>query len=75
MANDLYFIGSKAFIMAKEKYEKHEQKGNEDAAVKPDQETLNTTDPQEHMSGPFSSLMKGTEKTFEKQGGKTSDDE
>ena len=75
MADDLFFISSKTFVIAKEKYELNKQKRNKDAAVKPDPETLNTTDPQEHMSGPFSSLMKGTEKTFEKQGGKTSDDE
>ncbi len=71
----MFFTHSKTFIMAKEKYERNEQKGNKDAAVKPDKETLNTTDPQEHMSGPFSSLMNGTKETFEEQGGKTSDDE
>jgi hypothetical protein len=37
-----------------------EQADNKDAAVKPDQETLHTTDPQEHMEGPVSSLMQGT---------------
>ncbi|RYY70449.1 MAG: hypothetical protein EOO13_06575 [Chitinophagaceae bacterium] len=30
---------------------------NKDAAVKPEPETLHTTDPQEHMEGPVSSLM------------------
>lgn len=30
---------------------------NKDAAVKPDPETLHTTDPQEHMDGPVSSIM------------------
>lgn len=30
---------------------------NKDAAVKPDPETLHTTDPQEHMEGPVSSIM------------------
>jgi len=34
-----------------------EKKSNNDAAVKPDPETLHTTDPQEHMEGPISSLM------------------
>ncbi len=70
MANDLLFITPKLLIMATEKYEQNKQKGNEDAAVKPDAETLNTTDPQEHMEGPLSSLIKGTEKTFEKEGDK-----
>ena len=61
--------------MATEKSERNKQKGNEDAAVKPDAETMNTTDPQEHMEGPFSSLMNGTKDTFEKDGGKTTKDE
>ncbi len=34
-----------------------EKESNKDAAVKPDPETLHTTDPQEHMEGPISSLM------------------
>ena len=34
-------------------------------AVKPEPETLHTTDPQEHMEGPISSLMHGTGHTFE----------
>lgn len=39
--------------------DQHEEKkqGNADAAVKPDEETLHTTDPQEHMEGPLSSIM------------------
>ena len=58
--------------MATEKFEKNNTQSttNKDAAVKPDAETLNTTDPQEHMEGPFSSLMNGTKETFEKEGGK-----
>lgn len=31
---------------------------NEDAAVKPEPETLHTTDPQKKMEGPVSSLVK-----------------
>ena len=31
----------------------------------PDPETLNTTDPQEHMKGPLSSTMRGTGEAFE----------
>ncbi len=45
-------------------------KGNENAR-QPDPETLGTTDPQEHMKGPVSSLMqkgrKGAEKNDEKE--------
>jgi len=44
--------------MAEEKTEMNKRdKTNEDAMLKPDPETLNTTDPQEHMKGPLSSLM------------------
>ena len=44
--------------MAEEKKEMNKRdKSNEDAMLKPDPETLNTTDPQEHMKGPLSSLM------------------
>jgi hypothetical protein len=31
---------------------------NKDAPIKPEPETLHTTDPQEHMEGPISSLVK-----------------
>ena len=32
---------------------------NKKPVAKPDEETLHTTDPQEHMKGPISSLMQG----------------
>lgn len=55
--------------MSKEKYEKTEQTAEDkDAAVQPDPETLNTTDPQEHMRGPLSSLMQGTKDKMEHNG-------
>ena len=38
---------------------KAQEEQNEKAAVKPDSETLHTTDPQEHMEGPISSIMQG----------------
>jgi len=41
---------------------------NKDAAVQPDPETLHTTDPQEHMKGPFSSMMQSTKESFEDNG-------
>lgn len=44
-----------------------EKEDNKDAAVKPDPETLNTTDPQEHMEGPVSSLMHKTGEAFESE--------
>ncbi len=54
--------------MTNEQSEKNKQKeNNKDAAIKPDPETLNTTDPQEHMEGPLSSLMKETGESFESE--------
>jgi hypothetical protein len=38
---------------------------NKDAAVKPDPETLHTTDPQEHMEGPVSSFVQGVKEKAE----------
>ncbi len=62
--------------MATEKYEKNKQDtGNSDAAVKPDPETLNTTDPQDHMEGPLSSLVKGAADKIEDKGAEKGDDE
>lgn len=38
---------------------------NKDASIKPEPETLHTTDPQKNMEGPISSLMKETGKTLD----------
>ncbi|MEP6616779.1 MAG: hypothetical protein ABJA57_09385 [Ginsengibacter sp.] len=55
--------------MEKEQTEKSKEKNdNKDAAVKPDPETLNTTDPQEHMEGPISSLIHKAGEGFESDG-------
>ena len=52
--------------MAEEKTEMNKpDKSNKDAMLKPDPETLNTTDPQEHMKGPLSSLMHKVEEKAE----------
>ncbi|MEO7524052.1 MAG: hypothetical protein ABIT58_08160 [Ferruginibacter sp.] len=48
---------------------------NKDAAVKPDPETLHTTDPQEHMEGPISSLMHKAGKGFDSDQTKEEADE
>ncbi len=48
---------------------------NKDAASKPDPETLNTTDPQEHMKGPLSSLMHIIEDKAEENNEKDAEDE
>jgi hypothetical protein len=41
-------------------------KSNSDAPIQPDPETLNTTDPQEHMKGPVSSLAHKVSEEVEK---------
>ena len=38
---------------------------DENTSPKPDPETLHTTDPQEHMKGPVSSLMQNTGEAFD----------
>jgi hypothetical protein len=45
---------------------KQRENGNEDARLKPDPETLGTTDPQEHMKGPISTLVKKMEEGAKK---------
>jgi hypothetical protein len=42
------------------------KKNNSDAPIQPDPETLNTTDPQEHMKGPVSSLAHKVSEEVEK---------
>jgi len=44
-------------IMAFDKAVKPKQDQDYSGGPKPDPETLNTTDPQEHMKGPVSSVM------------------
>ncbi len=54
--------------MSNEQTKKNKEKEtNKDASVKPDPETLNTTDPQEHMEGPVSSLMHKTGNSFKNE--------
>lgn len=58
--------------MSHEETEKNKEKeDNKNAAVKPDSETLNTTDPQDHMEGPLSSLMHKTGGAFEDEKSET----
>ena len=42
------------------------KKDNKDAIVKPDPETLHTTDPQDHMEGPISSIVQNVKEEAEK---------
>ena len=41
----------------------------------PDEDTLHTTDPQEHMKGPISSPMQEIKETAEEKGGDSPEDE
>ena len=45
---------------------KKEEKDKSQTISKPDPETLHTTDPQEHMTGPVSSTMQGIKKEANK---------
>ena len=52
--------------MAKNDKNKKEEKDKSQPVSKPDPETLNTTDPQEHMKGPVSSTMQNIKKEANK---------
>lgn len=56
--------------MAEEKYEPAQNKDLKTSSIKPDAETVKTTDPQEHMEGPVSSVMHSIEKFMEGDDGK-----
>ncbi len=49
-------------------------KSNKDAPSKPDPETLNTTDPQEHMKGPISSTMNNIKEKAEENNKETKEE-
>ena len=44
---------------------KSDKKDKNDSVSKPDPETLNTTDPQEEMEGPISSIVQGAKEKVE----------
>jgi len=46
------------------------KKENKDELIKPDPETLHTTDPQEHMKGPLSSVVQEVKEEAEKEDSK-----
>ncbi len=56
---------TKTKVMAKEKYDNAPENEDKNAGMQPDPETLNTTDPQEHMEGPLSSVMQSAKESFE----------
>ena len=51
--------------MTEEKKTNTVENKDKNAVVQPDPETLNTTDPQDHMEGPVSSLLQKTKKAVE----------
>jgi len=51
--------------MPQQPNDKNEKINKEDSALKPEPDTLHTTDPQEHMEGPISSLMHKTGKSLD----------
>ena len=53
----------KLIFMTQDNKDRQQHQGG--PTPKPDQETLHTTDPQEHMKGPFSSTMHETGEAFE----------
>jgi hypothetical protein len=55
----------KTYIMAQEKEIKKKKEDEKEPAIKPDPETLDTTDPQEKMKGPISSLVQGVKEEVE----------
>lgn len=44
---------------------KKPEEQEEESSIKPDPETLHTTDPQDEMQGPISSLMQITKEVFD----------
>ena len=60
--------------MSKKNQDKKRDKKNENAFPKPDPETLNTTDPQENMKGPVSSVMQNIKDSSEKNNNETKEE-
>ena len=57
--------------------QKNSKKVNQEKkpAIKPDAETLHTTDPQEHMEGPISSIVQSVKENVEETGGERKDED
>jgi hypothetical protein len=60
--------------MSKDKDDKSSIKKKKDPVLKPDPETLHTTDPQEEMEGPVSSVMQNIKENAEGDQSKESAD-
>jgi hypothetical protein len=69
------YITINLFIMQnQDSNNKTVKENSEDSLTKPDPETKNTTDPQEHMEGPLSSLMQTDGSSEDEEPGKSSKD-
>ena len=55
----------KLYIMSNQKDDKKNNKKKKDPLLKPDPETLHTTDPQEKMEGPVSSIVQNIKEEAE----------
>lgn len=60
--------------MTDKKDNKAKDKGKKEDALKPDPETLHTTDPQEKMEGPISSIVQNVKEEAEKDDSNENDD-
>jgi len=60
--------------MTNKKDDKKRRKGKNDSSLKPDPETLHTTDPQENMEGPVSSIIQNIKESAEDHESKESAD-
>lgn len=60
--------------MSTEQPDNTQNNSKSDSVSKPDPGTTNTTDPQEHMEGPISSLMQNAEENFEEKGAEKGDE-
>jgi hypothetical protein len=61
--------------MPEHKENKEKIEGKKDSSLKPDPETLHTTDPQEEMEGPVSSIVQSIKNKAEDNDQKDEDDE
>ena len=60
--------------MSTQKDDKKKDKKKKDAPLKPDPETLHTTDPQEEMKGPVSSLVQNVKEGAEEDNAETKEE-
>ena len=59
--------------MSTKKENKHRDKGKKEDLLRPDPATLHTTDPQEKMEGPVSSLVQNIKEEAEEDDSKEND--